>query len=362
MFENMENFTAAVNETTTAVDEWEATTALGQSMREWTTTERVKSFAKLVNDIHLYGFIILIPLGIIFNSLSLIIFQKNQAFSTAIGNHLKCISISDSIMLIGGFLGTGDEYWEEKINFSYIQSLSNFSCKITMYVLNIGILSSGLIMSSATIERFLAISFPLKYRSWNTLRTSRIVLSLFLIISFGISTYTLFLLKISEKGECDIIEKHIKTYDLMFTIFPMLIANGICGCLILILTLIIIVLLFHQLRKRNVLSSNSENLSSKKEVRISAMLVTISLLFIFLRFPKILVVKFVLVKLGDPLLIKAMSKLTEFLTALNHSINIIIYVIFLEQFRKTFFEMFSWFFVKLRQCPAIFKKENSDEG
>ena len=231
-----------------------------------------------------------------------------------------------------------------------------------MYILNVGILSTGLILSSATVERFLAIGFPLKYRSWNTIRTSKIMLSVFFIISFGISAYTLFLLEISEEGQCDIIEKHREIYDLMFTIFPIVIANGICGSLIVIFTLIIIGLLFHQLRKRNVLSNNSAHSTSKKEIGISVMLVTISLLFMFLRFPKIIVVKFILVEKGDPFMIKSVSKLTEFFTAVNHSINIIIYVIFLEPFRKTFFEICSCPYVKISQCLKIFKNDNIDDG
>ena len=78
------------------------------------------------------------------------------------------------------------------------------------------------------------------------------------------------------------------------------------------------------------------------------MLIIITLLFIFLRFPKPIVVKFFLVNMGNPLLIKSMSKLTEFFGAINHSINFIIYMIFLKSFRKSFFEMFSWFYVKVR--------------
>ena len=253
---------------------------MGQIISWQTTSELVKTFTKYVNDIHLYGLIILFPLGIIFNTLSLIIFQKSQAFSTSIGNHLKCITISDSILLMGGFLGAPDEYWEEKFNFSYIISLSNISCQMTNYILNVGLLSTGLILSSATIERFLAIAFPLKYRSWNTLRTRRIFLSVFFIFSIGISTFVLFFREITEKGKCGVIEKHRKIYDLMYTIFPTAIANGICGSVIVIFTLMIIGLLFHQSRVRNALTNNSVGSNSKKEIRVSVMLVSIASLFI----------------------------------------------------------------------------------
>ena len=130
----MKNFTEAINETTTA---------LGQHISEEITTELGKS-AKSMNDnvvslIHLYGFIILIPIGIIFNSISVIIFRKSQAFTSSIGNHLKCISITDSILLIGIVLTSSDEYWEEKINFPDMLSLNNISCKISPYVAGMGI-------------------------------------------------------------------------------------------------------------------------------------------------------------------------------------------------------------------------------
>ena len=348
--EVMENVTKTVNETTTY---------LGQNITDEVTSEQVKSFTKYVNDIHLYGTIIVHPLGIIWNLVSLIVFLKCKAFSTSIGNHLKCISISDSIMLLAGFLSAIDEYWAEQLNIPIFKLLGSMSCKITLYALNVGILSTGLVLCSATIERFLAIAFALKYHSWNTLRTSKIILSVFFIISFGISTYTMFLLEISEKGECDTIENHRETFDIMFTIFPTVIANGICGSLILIFTLIIIGLLFHQLRKRNVLSNNS---TSKKEVRISAMLITISLLFLLLRSPKIIAVKLTLAKSGDPVMVKSMSKLFGWFTALNHAVNFIIYMVFLESFRKTFFEMLSWLYGKIRKCSNIFRNENQDNG
>ena len=298
----MENFTQAVTETTTD---------LGQNISEETATELLKS-AKSMNDnvfahIHMYGLIILIPLGIIFNSLSLIIFRKSKDFSTSIGNHLKCISISDSIMLIGMFLTSTNEYWEENLGLPDIFSLNYFSCKMSMYVAKVGCISTGLIMTSATIERFLAIAFPLKYRSWNTLRTSKIILSVFFILSIGISTFVLFFREITEKGKCGVIEKHRKIYDIMYTIFPTAIANGICGSVILIFTLMVIGLLFHQSRVRNALTNNSVGSNSKKEIRISVMLISIASLFILFRFPKVIIMKLILANSGNELLIQSMQ-------------------------------------------------------
>ena len=357
-FKMMENFTGIVNQS-------EATTAVGQNISEAATTELVKS-AKSISDnvfthIYMYVAIILIPLGIILNSVSLTVFQKRKAFSTSIGNHLKCISVSDSIMLIQVLFANTDENWEEKLNFPNIYSLSNISCKIFTFVKVLGSLSAGLIMSSATIERFLAIAFPLKYRSWNTVRTSKIVLSVLIIFTLGISAFLPMFMH-EKKQKCVIIEKYRETADLLYTIFILGIANGMCGAVILVFTIIIIALLFHQSRKRNVLSNNNASPKSKKEVQISAMLVTISLIFIFLRFPRVIILRFILANSGDPLLIQSLDKLTTIFIVVNRSVNFVVYMIFLESFRKTFFEMFSCFIVRIMECLYKCKGENQNEA
>ena len=355
----MNNFTETVNEL-------EASTVLGQNVSEETTTELVNSSTKSMNDnvfyrIHMYGLIVLIPLGIIFNSISVIVFQKSQVFSTSIGNYLKCISISDTIILVGILLINTSKSWEQKLNFPNIISMNNASCVISTYIALVAHFSGTLILSSATIERFLAIAFPLKYRSWNTIRTSKIMLSVFFMYSLMAAAPTFFVLEISEKGECDIIQENMKTTELLYTIFVLIIANGICGGVILIFTIIIIVLLFHQSRKRNVLSNNDISSKSKRDIRISVMLVTIALFFMLFRYPKVIARKFTMANSGDPFLVQSLDKLTTVFVVVNHSVNFIIYMVFLESFRKSLCQMFSYFHVKIMECLYICRRNNPDE-
>ena len=163
------------------------TTSLAQNISEEAVTGLVNnSSSKSMNDnmfvyIHMYGLLILIPLGIVLNSVSLTVFQKSKAFSTSTGNHLKGISVSDTIILVGLLLTNTNKYWEETLGFPDIHAKNNMSSKISTFILGVGNASAGLIMSSATIERFLAIAFPLKYRSWNTIRPSKIMLTVFFI-------------------------------------------------------------------------------------------------------------------------------------------------------------------------------------
>ena len=231
-----------------------------------------------------------------------------------------------------------------------------------MTLLSVGFVSTSLILSSATVERFLAVAVPLKYRSWNTQRPSKIILSICFIFSFATTLFSLILRKIDERGRCKRNEKFDHIYKIMFLITQTVVANGICGGLVLLFTLLIIGLLFRQARTRNALSNNSSNVNSKQEIKITVMLVIVASLFIVLRFPKIIVLMFIQHN-SNLLHLLSLSKFTSLLLVMNHATNFFIYIIFLSSFRKTTLEMFSWFFVKITECVylAQLKRKPSDE-
>ena len=193
---------------------------------------------------------------------------------------LSVIAISDNIFLLGFFFYSFDQYWEEKIKISNFKNLNDWTCRITMVLVTVGFLSTGLILSSATVERFLAVALPLKYHSWNTLRFSKVALAIYFLFSFAASSFLLILRKINDRGMCDRNEKYDHIYRPLFMITQTVIGNGVCGGLILLFTLLIIGLLFRQGRTRNVLSSKSSSVNSKNDIRITVMLLTVAVLFI----------------------------------------------------------------------------------
>ena len=127
---SIENFTDAevtseIVENLTAIpngEEINPTTALVQRLS-----------TKILSDniffrIHLYGLLVVVPLGFFLNSLSLIILCKCKAFASSVGNHLKCIAVSDNIFLLGFFFYSIDEYWEEKIHIAQFVKLNDWTC------------------------------------------------------------------------------------------------------------------------------------------------------------------------------------------------------------------------------------------
>ena len=64
------------------------------------------------------------------------------------------------------------------------------------------------------------------------------------------------------------------------------------------------------------------------------MLVTVTCLFIILRFPEMIFVQISLVHPEIYIKVASWSKLVMLLTIVNHSVNFFVYLIFLESFRK----------------------------
>ena len=346
----VENVTAILSE-----EETNLTTTMAQSFLNPILSDNIFS------RIHLYGLLVVIPLGFILNSLSFIILQKSKTFASSIGNHLKCIAISDNIFLLGFFFYCFDQYWEENINIANFKNLNDWTCKITMTLVTVGFLSTGLILSSSTVERFLAVALPLKYHSWNTLHFSKVVLTIYFLFSFAASSFLLILRKINDRGICDRKEKYDHIYLPLFMITQTVIGNGVCGGLILLFTLLVIGLLFRQGRTRNVLSNKSSSVNSKNDIRITVMLLTVAVLFIVLRLPKIIVLIYIQ-QTGDPLHLQSLSKFTSLMAAVNHATNFFIYLSFLSSFRQTTLEMFLWPFVKIVECAHFIriKRKPSD--
>ena len=98
--------------------------------------------------------------------------------------HLVCIAIADICVIIAVFLRESDAYSE----FSKLPDLNTFSiffCKGNVVFLTGAILRSGLLLASATVERFLCVAFPLKFKNWNMLKISKILNVFYFITSFA---------------------------------------------------------------------------------------------------------------------------------------------------------------------------------
>ena len=291
----------------------------------------------ILPDINMYGTLIWVPLGIILNTLSLITLIKCKNFTTSIGNYLKSLSVADNLLIIGLFCMSIDDHWKAELNVPAIGRLNDVACSLSVYTVQVGFLTSGLILASATIERFCTVAFPLKFHSSNFMSLNKIVISFVFTFALAISIIFAIGTEISPKnGQCRPKPSYKAILKVLFLITQTIISNGLCGAIILIFTIVIIILLFHQKKRRNELS-NSGN-SEQREFQITIMLITATSLFLVLRLPKIVSVLIFFVK--PAMFVQSWSNFGTLLFIVNHSINFFIYFTFLQSFRKTFLQMF----------------------
>ena len=297
-----------------------------------TTLLETAANSELLQDITMYGILVWVLLGFVLNCLSLIIFMNSRGFSTSIGTHLKSMAVADNIQIVAVLFRSADDHWETKLNFPQFYTMNDVFCKLISYLLSVGQISTGVILASATIERFLAVAFPLKFKSWNLNLLSKILIGIYFIVSFGISIIPLMAREINANGEsCVIPERYETLIKINVLVSISIFANGICGGSILLFSILIIVMLFIQRRKRIDLGNTSTS-NSHKEFRITVMLMVVAGLFIILRLPKLTMLN---VERRNSSFDKiSWSNFTNLLVVINHSVNFIIYLIFLEAFRK----------------------------
>ena len=286
--------------------------------------------SELLQDITVYGILISVPLGFVLNSLSLILLIKSKDFSTSIGSHLKSLAVADNIQIIAILCCSLDNRWEHKLYIPQMYTMNIVYCKLTLYLLSVGLISTGVILASAIIERFFAVAFPLKFKSWNSNLLSKILIGIYFLVSFGISIFFLITEEFSTNGEkCMFSERYDDMMKIYLIVVSTIFANGICVGSLLLFSILIIVMLFIQRRKRVGLGNTSTS-SSHKEFQITVMLVVVAGLFIILRLPKLIMLNVERHSFNKI----SWSNFTNILYLINHSVNFIIYLIFLEPFRK----------------------------
>ena len=140
-----------------------------------------------IHAIGLYSVLIISPVGVLLNVLALIVFIKIKNYKTSTGLLLVCIAIADICVLIG-MVVTRAFVFESSFNMFNSHAVKYILCKGGPFVYYTGLVWSGLLLTSVTIERFICITFVLKVKTWNLLKFSKYLARLYLIGSVILAT------------------------------------------------------------------------------------------------------------------------------------------------------------------------------
>ena len=242
----------------------------------------------------------------------------------------------------------GTEVLSNYINIPSIPTVSYLMCQGNHFLLNSGFLLSGLLLAYSTIERYVSVRFPLQVKSWNLYFKTKIMVGLYSTLAFGLSSFAFLCYDIIllDTERCFPSPKYEQFCYVSEIAVNSVLSNGICTLLIFIFTILTSIELFKMKKRRAEMGKEST-----KVFGITVMLVIVATLFLILRIPEAILFQmmnyFMTNNMAGPVVdnVLAVWILSVTFLALNHSINFIIYIIFLKKFRDTFFSFF--IFVKI---------------
>ncbi len=211
---------------------------------------------------------------------------------------------------------------------------------------------SGLLLASATTERFLCVAFPLRVKSWNLLFVTKFLMCLYAAVSVilgSIHAYSLQHVPVigRDRSSCQANPYHLNLRKFTANVTFTFIANGICPCLIFVFTILIAIYLFKYKAQRRVLTHNSSMVESK-EFTITLMLFIIACTDLVSRLFQMAVWhvrNYYQTRrwLTNETYINGtiIWPITNVLIVIKHSLNFFIYMVFFEKFRQTFKRYFA---------------------
>ncbi len=295
----------------------------------------------LLQRIEFWSLIGIIPLGIILNTTSFILFYKMKFYTKSSGFCLMCIAVADSFAILNSYLNNINRH--EKVLFPNVLILSKEVCIFNFFLLVSSYLWSAILLALATIERFLSIAFALKIKTWNMLKLSKIFSALSFVIcatTGGITATNLQLIDFPNGLKCSVPESKMHLFSALMKFITGL--NVFASSLIFLFTILIAVNLFKQKEVRNELTEGRQPSQSRREKKITFMLFLVACLFILTRIPENIIYNILdyyeTRQLYNNKVYKSLVMaypLVLFLYTCNHSFNFVIYIFFFKQFRRT---------------------------
>ncbi len=271
--------------------------------------------------------------GIILNVFCLVVLFKIKMHKAAVGLHLVCIAVTDIMALLVGI--TYNRPLQDILKISPINSVSNIFCKVGLIVAYPVTRASTWLITSATCERFLSISIPLKVKTWPMLKVTKIVITSIMLFASGefliLLSFTYDICWYTLETEWTFLQNHQiynSTVYFLTVVLVFILSGGIVGFLVL---------------RKNI----SKNTQERRIQRITIMLFTIAVTFLLSS------------------IVQVMGYITHLTDLINHDTQTFVNLLTATHFVLLFSDMYHWsnfviylvFLYDFRSCVrGIFRK------
>ena len=217
----------------------------------------------LAQKIELYGFLIVMPFGIILNTTTFVVFYVMKSHRTSAGLHLMATAVVDNCLLVG-FYFTGPSQRSDHINIPNVAGMNLILCKLFYFLFGFSMFLTAILLVSVTIERYISVACPLKVKSWNLLRKSQILVMIYFVISLVSSVAYVNVIEIVHYKGFSFCTYDKKIKNILGTAISSSVINVLSSVLILVFTILIAVSLFKLRRNRNNLNHNTNSQRNKE--------------------------------------------------------------------------------------------------
>jgi len=281
----------------------------------------------------------LVVIGLIGNICAIITVSQPQFRKLTTRRILCALALSDTLLLCTNPFNQSfmKDVWNQDV-----RALSTAGCKVFFMAYRIGKISGSWFIALVTIERFLAVMFPLKVKTLITRKTICISIAIVYIVATAVAGGWTFSSGIKD-GICvpDLVETENLYIHKIFVIFGACIYSIVPICIMLILTPPVVVKIIRSHRRRKAIVHSSLERSTRETSKASIMLIAITLEYIILVTPITLVLILTIwtdrpifgSKNPDEVVFQAVALIFE---QLNHSMNFFVYVLCSQQFRQGF--------------------------
>ena len=303
---------------------------------------------KIASYINYYWFPVLVPIGLIGNTLSFFVMiqPNNRKMSTCI--YMAAISVNDNLMMylaLHNWLGVA-------VKIVTVQEVGPWGCKIPAYLVHFSLQSSAYQVLAMTIDKYVAIKWPHKAATYSTPGRAKIILSCILLCALIYNSPHL--LVASWVGDQCFTYVNGGIISKIYSWISFLV-NGIIPFSLLIHMNYLIVQTVRNSRKMfrsNTYATGTEivpdtdkrqRTMKSAENQLTIMLLLVTMLFLILLFP--VYIRFIYISLGKndtPSKYASsmlFSQITYKLFTTNHGINFLLYCISGKKFRHDLREM-----------------------
>lgn len=312
----------------------------------------------------IYVFPIVILLGTIGNILSFLVLCRLAMRTTSTCIYMQAIAVMDlAVLYVNAF-----RKWLTILNEGTdITTTSKAACIIIHFLSYFTYDFSVWLVVAMTVERFIAIHFPLKAAQMATPSRARRVTLLLLVVFVAINSHMFWTVTIDDREYCIPKENYEEFHDKVMPWLDAFIYSFVP--FVVLLTLNILIIYDNRkatLRRRSMRSQNRSNRTDSRQQfhqRLTAMLLSVSFSFLVCTSPKVIFIsiresafQFIVngkVNYQGYASYLMASRISDFFLYLNHSINFFLYSIHGQRFRRELKKMFCCARDGLRRLSTI---------